>query len=79
MAETPVFTLSGKEVSFDFSDVTRREYRRMFDVTQPKAEGDATVTKITGLTSDELDDMPQWDWVRLIREISLRANRPDPT
>ena len=78
MTDSPVFTLAGREINFDFSKITRLEYRRLFDASQPKEEGDETVTRITGLTGEELDAMPQWDWVRLIREISIRANRPDP-
>lgn len=74
-----VFTLSdGTEVSFDFSELTRREFNAMFDPAQTLKDGDATITKITGLTAEQLDNMLKWDSVRLIREIILRANRPDP-
>jgi hypothetical protein len=76
--DTNAFALSdGTEVNFDFSKITRKEYRAIFDPTQSNKEGDATVTKITGLT--DLDELNQLDWSRLLREIATRANRPDPT
>lgn len=75
-----VFTLSdGTEVKFDFSKVTRKEYRSIFDPSQVDNEGDAVITKITGLTLEKLDNITQHDWARILREISLRAFRPDPT
>ena len=75
----PLVLLDGTEVKFDFSRVTRKEYRLMWDTSQSEEEGDATVSKITGLSTEQLDNLPQLDWVRLVREIALRANRPDPT
>jgi hypothetical protein len=80
MVEKIVFTLSdGKEVDFDFSKVTRKEYRALFDASQSNEAGDEVVSRITGLTIEQLDNMPQLDWARLIREIVRRANNPDPT
>jgi hypothetical protein len=80
MAEKIIFTLSdGKEVNFDFSKVTRKEYRALFDASQSNEAGDEVVSRITGLTVEQLDNMIQLDWARLIREIVRRANNPDPT
>jgi hypothetical protein len=80
MTEKDVFTLSdGTEVRFDFSKVTRKEYRAIFDPSQPENDGDVVVTKITGLALETLDNISQLEWVRILREISLRAFRLDPT
>jgi hypothetical protein len=79
MSENKIFTLStGREINFDFSDITRKEFRKMFEVNQPTKEGDESVFKITGLTSEEQDNLNQLDWVSLVREIIVRANRPNP-
>ena len=79
MSDPNVFTLSdGTEVKFDFSGITRKEFREMFSVSQSNPDGDATVTKITGLTSETLDGLTQKEWIGLVREIVLRGNRPDP-
>jgi hypothetical protein len=78
MADKKIFTLSdGTEVNFDFSKVTRTEYRSIFDPKQPSEDGDAVISKITGLT--DLGKLTQQDWARLVQEIVTRANRPDPT
>jgi len=73
-------TLSdGKEIDFDFSHVTRREFRELFGRTQSEEEGDRTISKITGLSSEYLADILQLDWARIVQEILLRGNRPNPT
>jgi hypothetical protein len=80
MAEKIIFTLSdGKEVDFDFSKVSRKEYQALFKTSQSDAAGDEVVSRITGLTIEQLDNMSQLDWARLIREMTRRAYNPDPT
>jgi hypothetical protein len=79
MAEKKPFILSdGTEVKFDFSKVTRKEFRAMFSVNQSDEEGDAIVTKITGVAREALDNLNQLDWARIVQEILRLGNRPDP-
>jgi hypothetical protein len=80
MTENKPFTLSdGTEVKFDFSHVTRKDFRSLFSMSQSAEDGDAMVSKITGLTVEKLDGLLQHDWARIVQEILRRGNRPDPT
>ena len=56
----------GREVTFDFKKVTHKEHRSLFDNEQ-SAENESTVIgKSCGFTAEEIDNLSQEDWRRLI-------------
>ena len=54
-------TLSdGREIEFDLSKMTIREYRALFDAGQPEEDEYKTLAKVSGLSEDEIGDLPLW-------------------
>lgn len=60
----------------DLSRITIREYRALFVKEQPQAEEDATVAKAAGITVDELLELPQPEYRRLIKAFFDKAREP---
>ena len=57
-------------------DITLGEWRAMFDQSQPEHEGDNTLAKATGLTVEELRDLPLYDYRALIQAVLTKAAKP---
>jgi hypothetical protein len=71
----------GREITFDLSKLTLKEYRELFNRQQPQADEDATMRKVTGLTQEELENLPLEDYKRLFKAFMGRCREPiaDPT
>ncbi len=68
-------TLSdGREIAYDLSKLTLREYRSLFEAGQPDAEADAILGKVTGL--NDIDALPYLDWRRLMQGFFKAAREP---
>jgi hypothetical protein len=66
----------GREITFDLSQMTLREYRGLFDKKQPQEAEDRVISKISGLTLDEYLDLPQPDWRRMLSAFFKKAREP---
>jgi hypothetical protein len=67
-------------ITVDLSRITIREYRALFDKEQPQEAEDATIAKVCGLTVEELLELPQPDYRRLVKRFfdAARAPLSDP-
>lgn len=66
----------GRVITIDLHRISMREYRAMVDTSQPREQGDATLAKAAGLTVEELLDLPQPDYRRLVGAVIKAAREP---
>ena len=60
--ETRKFDLclaDGREIVFDFSKITHREWRDMLDPSKPDLDGFIVLSKVSGITAKELEDLSE--------------------
>jgi hypothetical protein len=70
-------TLSdGKEITFDLSKMTIREYRGLFSTTEDTDTSDGTIAKVAGLTLEEFQALPFPDYRRVSAKFFARAREP---
>jgi hypothetical protein len=70
-------TLSdGREIDFDLTRITVREYRALFDPKQPQADEDAAIVKVCGLTPDEYLELSLLDQKVLFKAFIRKAREP---
>lgn len=70
-------TLSdGRDITFDLSAYTVREYRSLFNRDQAAEEGDEIVGRAAGLTVDEVGSLAHVDYKRLLTAFFKRASEP---
>ena len=69
---------NGEGLTVDLSRVTVREFRAIFDKSQPQAEEDATIAKAAGLTVDALLELPVPDYQAIVRAVFADARNPLP-
>ena len=70
-------TLSdGREITFDLLKISQKEYRALFSNAQPDTEGDEIVGRCCGMSAEEVGDLPQPDYRRLVRAFFKRASEP---
>ena len=67
---------TGRAVNFDLSKLTIAEYRALFDKKQSSAEEDAIMSKVSGLTVEEIGNLSYIDWKRFIMRFFARAREP---
>lgn len=73
----PDFVLSsGKEITFDFTKITVRQWRGLFSTEQTLDEEDAIIASVAGLTVDELLSLPQLEYKRLCKAFLTRGRNP---
>jgi hypothetical protein len=73
----PNITLpDGREITIDLSAITVREYRELFNTKQTAEEEDATMSKVSGLSVDELLDLPQPEYRRMWQVFFQGAREP---
>jgi hypothetical protein len=73
----PDFTLeNGRDITFDLSKMSVKEYRRLFDKEQTQAEEDETLARVCGLTVDEYLAIPYPEWRSLTIAFFGAARRP---
>lgn len=63
-------------MDIDLSRVTIREWRGLFKPEQPQEDEDAIVAKIAGITVDELLDLSQPEYRRMLKDIFEAAREP---
>jgi hypothetical protein len=66
-----------KEITFDLSRMSIREYRGMFDPQEDDNKTDETLARVAGLTLDELQSLPYPDYRKLARAFFSRCRQPD--
>ena len=70
-------TLSnGREITFDLACLSLREFRGLFDKTQPQEAEDKIIAKVCGMTADEYLDLPYEEWKRILVAFFKRARSP---
>ena len=70
-------TLStGREIEFDLSKISLREYRSLFGTKLPTSEEDELITRVAGLTLDEYQDLPMPDYKRIIKGLVKKVREP---
>jgi hypothetical protein len=70
---------SGKTVKVDGSDLSRKDWLKFISQESSKEFEDSIIGKCTGLTPEELDDMPARDFNRLIKALVKDVQAPDPS
>lgn len=71
-----VILSDGREITFDLLKVTQKEFRALFSHDQPDTDGDAVVGRSCGLSAEEVGDLPQPDYRRLVRAFFKKASEP---
>ncbi len=71
-----VILSNGREIVFDLLKVSQKEYRALFSNEQPDVEGDAIIGRACGLSAEEVADLPQPDYRRLVRAFFKKASEP---
>jgi hypothetical protein len=70
-------TLSdGREITFDFKQLSLREYRALFDPKQPRETEDNTISRVCGITVDEYLDLSLEDSKRMVSAMIKRSQKP---
>lgn len=70
-------TLSdGREIEFDLSKMTIKEYRALFDPAQPDEDEFKTLSKVTGVEADVLGNMDYITYRRLLTAFFAKAREP---
>lgn len=70
----------GREIEIDLYKVTRKEFREFVNPRGKLETEDVFVSKVTGLTLDEVANLPEPEFRRLVREIvkAIREPLSDP-
>lgn len=66
----------GHEVEFDLSKLTIKEYRALFDPSQPHAEEYATLAKVTGLKAEDIEKLPLLEWRKFYKAFLEACSQP---
>ena len=70
----PDLTLSdGREVSFDFNNITIREWRSLFDIKQGDDEEYRIVGKLIGIEAEEASNLGYEDWVGIVKTMKAKV------
>lgn len=67
---------NGREITFDLSKMTVREYRALFDPKGKTEIEDKIISRVADLTIDEYLDLTQPDWRLLLLTFFKRAREP---
>jgi hypothetical protein len=66
----------GREIVFDLNKISIKEYRALFDRDQPDADEYRSLGKVTGLSAQEIGDLPFLEWRRLYRAFLEKCAQP---
>lgn len=67
-------TLSnGKVVTFDFNNITIREWRSLFQTEQPDEEEYRIVGKLIGMDTEEAANLGYEDWVGVVKAMKAKV------
>lgn len=67
---------NGREITVDIGRISVREYRALFNPEQKQDDEDSTLAKVAGLAVDELLDLSQPDYRRIIIAMLADAKQP---
>ena len=67
---------NGREITVDIGRISVREYRALFNPEQKQDDEDSTPAKVAGLAVDELLDLSQPDYRRIITAMLADAKQP---
>ena len=67
---------NGREITFNLELLTLREFRLLFDKSQPQETEDVILSKVCGMTADEYRDLPYMEWRRLTFNLFKRLRDP---
>ena len=67
---------NGREITVDIGRISVREYRALFNPEQKQDDEDSTLAKVAGLAVDELLDLAQPDYRRIITAMLADAKQP---
>jgi hypothetical protein len=71
------FKLSdGREVAIDLGKITIKEWKSLFNPAQPDEDEFALISRITGLSVDDVENMKQPDYRLLMVELVARSLNP---
>jgi hypothetical protein len=74
MAEYPI---SGKPMpEINLRHITIAEWRALFDRTQPDHDGDMTLSKVSGITVEEIQVLPMYDYRALVQAVIEKSGQP---
>ena len=66
----------GREIVFDLFAITKREYDSLFNRGQSDEDEAWILSKVSGLTPDEVDNLPLGDWKKFARAFFKKAADP---
>ena len=66
----------GREIDFDLSKISIREYKALFDRDQSDEDEYATLAKVSGVKPDDVEEMPLDDWKRFYKAFITKATTP---
>ena len=66
----------GREITFDLYKVSLREFRALLNPERPDDEGDELLGRCSGLSAEEIGDLPYPDFRKLTRAFYNRARNP---
>ncbi len=71
-------TLSdGREVTFDLAQISRAEYRALFDPQQPREQESQILARVPGLAFEEIDNgLSLLVWKRLAAAFFIKYPKP---
>lgn len=67
---------NGKVLTVDVSDLTVKEWRSFISPKGTQDEEDIVVSKCTGLSTDEVKEITQLDFRRIVKEIVTKIREP---
>ena len=66
----------GREIEINLYEVSIGEWRALLDPKQPDEEEYATLAKVSGLTSDDVEGLPYPEFRALVQAITQKAANP---
>jgi hypothetical protein len=66
-----------KEITFDLSKMTIKQYRGMFDTQEDDNKTDETLARVAGMTLEDLQSLPFPDYRKVARAFFTRCRQPD--
>jgi len=71
------FPISGKPIpEIDLRNISVTEWRSMFNGKQPERDGDKILSKVSGLTVEQIQALPLYDYRALFSAVLDKASKP---
>ena len=68
--------LSGKEITFDLSKLTHKQYKGLTDPNEAEEKSDEILARVSGLSVQELDDLPHIEYRMLYQAFLKKCWEP---